>query len=76
MNIFQPFFILITDFSIFIVPNRAICWHFAYVSLMFSMPNFSMFLRKFDVTVAPKTIVTISNEKLGYNRFNSNDNCM
>ena len=31
MNIFQLFFILMTDFIIFIVPNKAIRWHFASV---------------------------------------------
>ena len=77
-NIFQLFFILMTDFTIFIVPNKAIRWHFANVSLMFAIPSFSMFFRKSDVTspVAPKTIGTISNEKLGYKRFNSDDSCM
>ena len=45
---------------------------------MFAIPAFSMFFRKCDVAspVAPKTIGTISNETLGYNRFNSDDNCM
>ena len=75
MTIFQLCFILMTDFTIFFVPNKAIRWHFANVSLMFTIPSFSMFFRESDVTspVAPKTIGTISNEKLEYNRFNSND---
>ena len=78
MNIFQLFFILMTDFIIFIVPNKAIRWHLASVSLMFTIPIFPMFFRKSDVTspVASKPIGTISNEKLGCNRFNSDDNWM
>ena len=78
MNILESFFILITNFNIFIVPNRIICWHFANVLLMSVMSNFSIFFCKSDVTspVAPKTSGTISNETLGYNCFNSDDNCM
>ena len=45
---------------------------------MFVMSNFSIFFCKSDVTspIAPKTIGTISNETLGYNRFISDDKCM
>ena len=77
MNVFQLFLILITDFTIFIVPNKTIRWHFASVSLMFTIPFF-LFFRKSYVTspVAPKTIGSISNDKLEHNRFNSDDNCM
>ena len=43
MTIFQLCFILMTDFTIFFVPNKAIRWHFANVSLMFTIPSFSVF---------------------------------
>ena len=45
---------------------------------MFTVTNFSKLFYKSEVTspVVPKTIGTISNEKLGYNHFNSDDNCM
>ena len=53
MNIFQLFFILMTDFTIFIVPNKAIRWHFASVSLMFTIPIFPIDYKAYVVVLIP-----------------------
>ena len=76
--ILQMFFLFNTDFTIFTVPKRSIRWHFSIVSLMFITPIFSIFFRKLDGAspVAPQTICIISNVKLGYNLFSSDDNCI
>ena len=77
-SILQIFFFFNTGFTIFFVPKRAIPWHFHILSLMFLTPIFSIFFHKLHGTspVAPKTIVIISNVKLGYNLFSSDDNCI
>ena len=74
----QIFFIFNTDllFSLFL---REPCIDISVSYLLFFLTQiFSIFFRKLDGTspVAPKTIGIISNIKLGYNLFSSDDNCI